>query len=111
MPIRKSPVRIRRATAPVMAIRAAACAGGGMLTKATPEAIAEMCQRWEASRGRKNEDPEEDPEENPEEPEDPEEDPDDPEKEKPQEDPDKEEDKAKRAEIARRARILARHEW
>ena len=92
-------------------IRAAACAGSGMLTKATPESIREMCQRWEASRGRKNEDPEEDPEENPEEPEDPEEDPDDPEKEKPQEDPDKEEDKAKRAEIARRARILARHEW
>lgn len=92
-------------------IRAAACAGGGMLTKATPESIREMCQRWEASRGRKNEDPEEDPEENPEEPEDPEEDPDDPEKENPQEDPDKEEDKAKRAEIARRAQILARHEW
>jgi ATP-dependent Clp protease protease subunit len=94
-------------------IRAAACAGGGMLTKATPEAIAEMCRRWEASRGRKNEDPEAVPEENPEEPEDPEDpkDPEDPEKEKPQEDPDKEEDKAKRAEIARRARILARHEW
>lgn len=88
-------------------IRAAACAGGGMLTKATPESIREMCQRWEASRGLKNEDPEE----NPEEPEDPEEDPDDPEKKKPQEDPDKEEDKAERAEIARRARILARHEW
>jgi hypothetical protein len=85
-------------------IRAAACAGGGMLTKATPESIREMCARWEASR-KKSADPEEDPEEpeqDPEDPEEPEEDPD---------DPDKEEDKAKRAEIARRAQILARHEW
>jgi hypothetical protein len=94
-------------------IRAAAMAGSGTLTRATPESIREMCARWEASRGEKNEDPEdpeEDPEEDPDDPEDdPEEDPDDPE-----EDPKKkpeEEDRAKRAEIARRAQILARHEW
>lgn len=90
-------------------IRAAACAGGGMLTKATPEAIAEMCERWEASRGKKDEDPEEDPKD-PEDPEDPDDDPDgpeeDPEKKKPEE-----EDMAKRAEIARRASIMARHTW
>ena len=55
-------------------IRAAAMAGSGMLTRATPESIREMCARWEASRGEKNEDPEEEPEERPEEnPDDPEE--------------------------------------
>lgn len=89
-------------------IRAAACAGGGMLTKATPESIREMCERWEASRGKKDEDPEEDPKD-PEDPEDPDDDPDGPE-----EDPEKkpeEEDRAKRAEIARRASIMARHTW
>lgn len=54
-------------------IRAAAMAGSGMLTRATPESIREMCARWEASRGKKNEEPEEEPEETPEEePEEPE---------------------------------------
>ena len=48
-------------------IRAAAMAGAGMLTRATPESIREMCARWEASRGEKNEEPEEEPEETPEE--------------------------------------------
>ena len=132
-------------------IRAAACAGAGMLTRATPETIREMCARWEASRGEADEeaenpddpekeepedsekaeknaetgedggaDPEEedpektdDPEKEAEEPEDPEdpeepEEPEDPEK---PEKPDPEEEKAKRAEIARRAEILAGLEW
>lgn len=55
-------------------IRAAAMAGTGMLTRATPEAIAEMCTRWEASRKQgAEEDPEEDtPEREPEEGEEPE---------------------------------------
>ena len=90
-------------------IRAAACAGAAMMTKATPEAIAEMCARWEASRKKaaNPEDPE-DPGRDPDDPEDPE-DPEKPEKE-PDEDPDKE-DRAKRAEIARRANIMARHTW
>ena len=97
-------------------IRAAACAGAAMMTKATPEAIAAMCARWEASR-KKATDPEdpEDPGRDPEGPgRDPEgpDDPEDPEKPKkePEEDPDKE-DRAKRAEIARRASIMARHTW
>ena len=90
-------------------IRAAACAGAAMMTKATPEAIAAMCARWEASR-KKAADPEdpEDPGRDPEGPDDPE-DPEKPKKE-PEEDPDKE-DRAKRAEIARRASIMARHTW
>ena len=123
-------------------IRAAACAGAGMMTRATPESIREMCARWEASRGEKaveeekdpenpdeegenpdeeekeapedsengpenaepekgpGGDPEEEEEENPDETEEPEEDPEDPEKEN-----------AKRAEIARRAEILAGLDW
>lgn len=135
-------------------IQAAACAGGGLMTKATPEAITEMCARWEASRGGKNEDPEEEPEEtedpdeteeeagensenagqdaaqgddpgaDPEEddPEDPEEDPeetndpedpeeDDPDPDDPEEDPEKDTEDAIRADIARRAAILAGLEW
>lgn len=133
-------------------IRAAAMAGAGMLTRATPESIREMCARWEASRGAKNEDPEEDPEETenpndpeeepeedpenagqdaaqgddpgadpeeedpedpeeePENPDNPEEEPDDPDE--PEEEPDDpEEEQAKRAEIARRAAILAGMSW
>ena len=93
-------------------IRAAACAGGGMLTKATPESIREMCQRGEASRGRKNEDPEEDPEEPEEAPEEePEEDPEEKPEEEPEKDPADETETAVRAEISRRAAILAGIEW
>ena len=119
-------------------IRAAAMAGSGMLTRATPESIREMCARWEASRGEKNEDPEEEPEETPEkepeetpeeEPEEPEnpdepeeepeetndpEDPeaDDPETDDPEEpDPEKDAENAIRTDIARRAAILAGLEW
>ena len=63
------------------AIQAAACAGAGMMTGATKEAVAEMCARWEASRGKKDEDPEEEPEETPEEDPEETENPDDPEEE------------------------------
>ena len=133
-------------------IQAAACAGGGLMTKATPEAITEMCARWEASRKPKAEteepeeeenpdeteeeagersenagqdtaqgdtpgaDPEEDDPEDPEEdtddpddPEDPEED--DPDPDDPEEDPEKDVEDAIRADIARRAAILAGLEW
>ncbi len=77
-------------------IRAAACAGAGMMTRATPESIREMCERWEASRGKKDKDPEENP--------------DDPEKKDPKEDPEEgpEKEDKKRAEIARRAEIAQR---
>lgn len=61
-------------------IRAAACAGAGMMTRATPETIREMCARWEKAHAEKAEEPEQDPEaetyEENEEPEKPEEDPD-----------------------------------
>ena len=60
-------------------IQAAACAGAGLMTGATKEAVAEMCARWEASRGKKDEDPEEEPEETPEEDPEETENPDDPE--------------------------------
>ena len=63
-------------------IRAAACAGAGMLTRATPETIREMCARWEASRGEADEEAEN---------------PDDPEKEEP-EDPEKAEKNAETGE-------------
>lgn len=157
-------------------IRAAAFAGAGMLTRATPESVKALCARWEASRGAQAEDPEKDPEEtknpndpeeepeensenagedaaqgdvsgadpaeeepeNPDDPEDPEEDPDEPEEpeadetdepeedpddpeeepDDPEEDPDETEDDpekdvedAIRADIARRAIILAGLEW
>jgi len=78
-------------------IRAAACAGAGMMTRATPETIREMCARWEKAHAEKAEEPEQDPEEetekaDPEEPEKPEEDPDGEtgEPENPEEDPDEE---------------------
>lgn len=113
-------------------IRAAACAGAGMMTRATPESIREMCARWEAAH--RAADPEKDPAEDPEEPaedpeepaEDPEEPAEDPEEEpaedpeEPAEDPeekpeDPEEDPEKedrtRAEIARRMEILSRAQW
>ena len=114
-------------------IQAAACAGAGLMTGATKEAVAEMCARWEASRGKKDEDPEEEPEETPEEdpeetenpddPEEPEEDDpetddpeepeeDDPETDDPEEpDPEKDTEDAIRTDIARRAAILAGLEW
>lgn len=78
-------------------IRAAACAGAGMMTRATPETIREMCARWEKAHAEKAEEPGQDPEEeteeaDPEEPEKPEEDPEEEneEPEKPEEDPDEE---------------------
>ena len=90
-------------------IRAAACAGAGMLTRATPESIAEMCARWEARKGEKAEDPEETEEEETEEdtePEEPEEETEEEPEEDPEEDPEEEEAR-KRDEIGRRARIAA----
>ncbi len=39
-------------------IRAAACAGAGMLTRATPESVAEMCRRWEAAHAEAQEEQE-----------------------------------------------------
>ena len=122
-------------------IRAAAMAGAGMMTRETPESIREMCARWEKAHAKAEEDPEEeepetepeDPEEEPEtEPEDPEEDGEEPEdlagepeedpeeteeSDEPEEDPEEEpeenpeEEQAKRAEIARRAAILAGMKW
>ena len=94
-------------------IRAAACAGAGMLTRATPESIAEMCARWEARKGEKAEDPEETEEEETEEdaePEEPEEETEEEPEEDPGEDPEEdpeEEEARKRDEIGRRARIAA----
>ena len=75
-------------------IAAAACSVPAMMTGPRADAVRELCARWEAARK-----PEED------DPEDPETDPEDPEK--PEEDQDKAAENAKRAEIARRAAILA----
>ena len=93
-------------------IRAAACAGAGMLTRATPESIRELCARWDRAHAKAAEDPEEKPEEEHEE--EPDEDPDEetePAEEEPEKDPEKDPEKtenALRAEIARRAEISAR---
>ena len=89
-------------------IRAAACAGAGMLTRATPESIRELCARWDRAHAKAAEDPEEEPEEEPEE--DPDEETE-PAEEEPEKDPEKDPEKtenALRAEIARRAEISAR---
>ena len=89
-------------------IRAAACAGAGMMTKATPESIRELCARWDRAHAKAAEDPEEEPEEEPEE--DPDEETE-PAEEEPEKDPEKDPEKtenALRAEIARRAEISAR---
>ena len=89
-------------------IRAAACAGAGMLTKATPESIRELCARWDRAHAKAAEDPEEEPDEEPEE--DPDEETE-PAEEEPEKDPEKDPEKtenALRAEIARRAEISAR---
>ena len=89
-------------------IRAAACAGAGMLTRATPESIRELCARWDRAHAKAAEDPEEEPEEETEEPEEGETEPAEEEPEKdPEKDPEKTEN-ALRAEIARRAEISAR---
>ena len=94
-------------------IRAAACAGAGMLTRATPESIRELCARWDRAHAKAAEDPEEKPEEEHEE--EPDEDPDEetePAEEEPEKDPEKDPEEkpenALRAEIARRAEISAR---
>ena len=89
-------------------IRAAACAGAGMLTRATPESIRELCARWDRAHAKAAEDPEEEPDEEPEE--DPDEETE-PAEEEPEKDPEKDPEKtenALRAEIARRAEISAR---
>ena len=89
-------------------IRAAACASAGMLTKATPESIRELCARWDRAHAKAAEDPEEEPDEEPEE--DPDEETE-PAEEEPEKDPEKDPEKtenALRAEIARRAEISAR---
>ena len=89
-------------------IRAAACAGAGMMTRATPESIRELCARWDRAHAKAAEDPEEEPEEEPEE--DPDEETE-PAEEEPEKDPEKDPEKtenALRAEIARRAEISAR---
>ena len=89
-------------------IRAAACAGAGMLTKATPESIRELCARWDRAHAKAAEDPEEEPDEEPED--DPDEETE-PAEEEPEKDPEKDPEKtenALRAEIARRAEISAR---
>ena len=89
-------------------IRAAACAGAGMLTRATPESIRELCARWDRAHAKAAEDPEEEPEKEPEE--DPDEETE-PAEEEPEKDPEKDPEKtenALRAEIARRAEISAR---
>ena len=89
-------------------IRAAACAGAGMLTKATPESIRELCARWDRAHAKAAEDPEEEPDEEPEE--DPDEETE-PAEEEPEKDPEKDPEKtenALRAEIARWAEISAR---
>ena len=89
-------------------IRAAACAGAGMLTRATPESIRELCARWDRAHAKAAEDPEEEPDEEPEE--DPDEETE-PAEEEPEKDPEKDPEKAEnalRAEIARRAEISAR---
>ena len=71
-------------------IRAAACAGTGMMTRATPESVRELCARWEASHRagisteaeaepeeeKPNEEPEETAERSEKEPENPEQEPD-----------------------------------
>ena len=89
-------------------IRAAACAGAGMLTRATPESIRELCARWDRAHAKAAEDPEEEPDEETEEPEEGETEPAEEEPEKdPEKDPEKTEN-ALRAEIARRAEISAR---
>ncbi len=89
-------------------IRAAACAGAGMLTRATPESIRELCARWDRAHAKAAEDPEEEPDEETEEPEEGETEPAEEEPEKdPEKDPEKPEN-ALRAEIARRAEISAR---
>ena len=89
-------------------IRAAACAGAGMMTRATPESIRELCARWDRAHAKAVEDPEEEPDEEPEE--DPDEETE-PAEEEPEKDPEKDPEKtenALRAEIARRAEISAR---
>ena len=89
-------------------IRAAACAGAGMMTRATPESIRELCARWDRAHAKAAEDPEEEPDEEPEE--DPDEETE-PAEEEPEKDPEKDPEKtenALRAEIARRAEISAR---
>ena len=89
-------------------IRAAACAGAGMLTRATPESIRELCARWDRAHAKAAEDPEEEPDEEPED--DPDEETE-PAEEEPEKDPEKDPEKtenALRAEIARRAEISAR---
>ena len=89
-------------------IRAAACAGAGMMTRATPESIRELCARWDRAHAKAAEDPEEEPDEETEEPEEGETEPAEEEPEKdPEKDPEKTEN-ALRAEIARRAEISAR---
>ena len=52
-------------------IRAAACAGAGMLTRATPESVRELCARWEKARGAKAAEEEPEDPEKPEAPEEP----------------------------------------
>ena len=90
-------------------IRAAACAGAGMLTKATPESIRELCARWDRAHAKAAEDPEEEPDEEPEEDPDEETEPAEEEPEKdPEKDPEEKAENALRAEIARRAEISAR---
>ena len=89
-------------------IRAAACAGAGMMTRATPESIRELCARWDRAHAKAAEDPEKEPDEEPEE--DPDEETE-PAEEEPEKDPEKDPEKtenALRAEIARRAEISAR---
>lgn len=80
-------------------IAAAASCAPAMMTGPRADAVRELCARWEAARKPEEDDPE-DPETD-----DPETDPEDPEK--PEEDQDKAAENAKRAEIARRAAILA----
>lgn len=99
-------------------IRAAACVSATSMTRATPESIREMCRRWEQAHAEAA-DPEKDPdepEEDPEEPEEapeeePEEDPEEKPEEEPEKDPADETETAVRAEISRRAAILAGIEW
>ena len=90
-------------------IQAAACAGAGMMTRATPESIRELCERWDRAHAKAAEDPEEEPDEEPEEDPDEETEPAEEEPEKdPEKDPEEKPENALRAEIARRAEISAR---
>ena len=72
-------------------VRASAMVSASSMTRATPEEVRKLCQRWEKAHAKQE----------------PEEDPKDPPKD-PDKDPDKEEEAKKRAEIIRRAEIARR---